>query len=115
MSLTARTSKGKCKAKIDGVMTIYTAGELKDKLLKKLAECQAMELDLSQVMEFDTAGFQLLMLLKREAEHNNTPLLMKNHSPVVQDLFELYHFSEQAERKITGHDNASTTMGEQLS
>ena len=111
MPLTARTSKGKCKAKIDGDMTIYTAGELKDKLLQKLTKCQSMELDLSQVVEFDTAGFQLLVLLKREAEQNETLLLMKNHSSVVQDVLELYHLNEQLERPLTSHDDANTTMG----
>ncbi|GMR19452.1 MAG: STAS domain-containing protein [Gammaproteobacteria bacterium] len=113
MNIKARTVKGKCKAKIEGDMTVYTACEMKEKLLQKLAKCQAMELDLSQVVEFDTAGFQLLVLLKREAEHKETPLLMKSHSPAVQDFFELYHVSEQVERDLAGRDHAKTTMGEQ--
>ncbi len=112
MSLTARTSKGKCRAKIDGDMSIYTAAGMKDTLLQKLAKCQVMELDLSQVTELDTAGFQLLVLLKREAERNETPLLIKNHSSAVQDVFGLYHVSEQIEQELTAHDNANTTMGE---
>jgi anti-anti-sigma factor len=117
MSFTARISKGKCKAKIEGDMTIYTASEIKDKLFKKLAKCQAMELDLSQVVEFDTAGFQLLALLKSEAERNETFVLMKNHSSTVLDILELYHFSDQIEREFENHDNANTTAmtGEQLS
>ncbi|VAW77347.1 hypothetical protein MNBD_GAMMA13-272 [hydrothermal vent metagenome] len=102
MSLTARISKGKCKAKVGDDMTIYTACEMKDKLLQKLAKCQEMELDLSQVAEFDTAGFQLLVLLKREAERNEIPLLVKNHSPVVLDIFELYQVTEQVEWKLLG-------------
>jgi len=87
-------------------MTIYAAAEMKDKLLQKLAGCQTMELDLSQVVEFDTAGFQLLALLKREAEHNETPLLIKNHSPAVQDVFELYHVSEQVEWELAGEQQS---------
>ncbi len=114
MGIKARTSKGKCKAKIEGDMTIYTACEMKDTLLQKLARCQAMELDLSQVKEFDTAGFQLLVLLKREAERNETPLLIKNHSPAVQNVFELYHLSEQIEWELASHDHVKTTMGEQM-
>jgi len=115
MSLKARTSKGKCKAKIEGDMTVYTACAMKDKLMQKLAKCQAMELDLSQVVEFDTAGFQLLVLLKHEAERSETPLLMKTPSPAVQDVFELYHVSEQVERDLASHDHAKTMMGGSLS
>jgi len=102
MGIKARTSKGKCKAKIEGDMTIYAAAGMKDQLLQKLAGCQVMELDLSQVAEFDTAGFQLLVLLKREAERNETPLFMKNHSPAVQDVFALYHVTEQIEWELAG-------------
>lgn len=114
MSLTARTSKGKCKAKIDGEMTIYTACELKEKLLQKLAKCQSMELDLSQVTDFDTAGFQLLALLRREAECDDTSLLIKNHSPVIQDVFELYHVSEPLEWTFTNHGGAGTSLEGQV-
>lgn len=94
-------------------MTIYTACEMKDKLLQKLAKCRAMELDLSQVVEFDTAGFQLLTLLKRESESNGTPLLMKNHSPAVQAVLELYRVTGQVKWEFASHDNAKTAMGEQ--
>ncbi len=93
-------------------MTIYTACEMKDKLIQELAKCQAVELDLSQVVELDTAGFQLLMLLKREAERNKTSFLVKNHSPTVQDFFKLYHVTEQIERELTSHDNVKAAMGE---
>lgn len=115
MPLTARTSKGKCKAKIDGDMNIYTSCELKDKLLQKLAKCQTMELDLSQVMEFDTAGFQLLALLKREADRNETTLLINNHSLPVQDVFELFHVTGQVERKLADCDKEKASTGEPLS
>lgn len=95
MSLKARTSKGKCKAKIEGDMTIYTAGEIKDKLLQKLAGCEAMELDLSQVTELDTSGFQVLALLKREAELREKELQLKGHGHIVQDVFALFHVTDQ--------------------
>jgi len=115
MSLIARTSKGKCRAKIDGDMTIYTACELRDKLLKKLANCQSMTLDLSQVAEFDTAGFQVLAALRQEAGNNDKQLILKSHSPAVRDVFELYRVNEQVERKTASYHNARTPIGEQLS
>ena len=41
-------------------LTIYHAMDQKQQLLDALANSQALELDLSQVAEIDTAGLQLL-------------------------------------------------------
>ena len=48
-------------------MTIYQAQAQKDLLLSALAGTDSLELDLSRVAEIDTAGLQILMLVKREA------------------------------------------------
>jgi anti-anti-sigma regulatory factor len=47
-------------------MTIYQAQAQKEQLLAALAATEHLELDLSAVTEMDTAGLQLLLLLKRE-------------------------------------------------
>lgn len=49
-------------------LTIYHALELKEKLLDALAQTADLELNLAQVGEMDTAGLQLLVLLKKEAQ-----------------------------------------------
>lgn len=64
-------------------LTIYHAMEQKQQLLDALARSGALELDLSQVAEMDTAGLQLLMLAKREAARLEKPLSIVAHSPVV--------------------------------
>jgi ABC-type transporter Mla MlaB component len=48
-------------------MTIYNAAAQKAMLLEALADCEELDMDLSQVSEMDTAGFQILLLTKREA------------------------------------------------
>ena len=48
-------------------MTIYNAAVQKQALIDALTAGQRLEIDLSAVGEIDTAGFQLLMLVKREA------------------------------------------------
>ncbi|HED13287.1 MAG TPA: STAS domain-containing protein [Gammaproteobacteria bacterium] len=60
-----------------------------------------MELELSQVLDIDTAGIQLLGLLKREAMDRDISLEFKNHSTTVQDAFTLYHVTEQLEQTST--------------
>ncbi len=53
---------------IDGDMTVYTAADLKTALLAQTIVSQKLDVDLSQVREFDTAGLQLLLMLKKRAQ-----------------------------------------------
>jgi len=55
--------------RIAGNMTVYSAGDLKTALLAQTMVGQSvLDLDLSQVREFDTAGLQLLLMLKRRTQ-----------------------------------------------
>ena len=74
---------------IDGEMTIYTASEYKSQLLEQLTECHELELNLSEIEEMDTAGLQILLVLKREAEAGGCQLRMINHSRAVYEVLEL--------------------------
>ena len=84
--------------RIEGELTIYRAAELKQTLLAAVAEHAAVEVDLSQVAEFDTAGLQLLLLAKREAGAAAHELRLVNHSPAVLEVLELFdlaaHFGD---------------------
>lgn len=74
---------------IDGEMTIYTAAEQKVQLLDHLSECEELELNLSGIGEMDSAGLQILLLLKREAEASGHQLRLVNHSRAVYEVLEL--------------------------
>jgi anti-sigma B factor antagonist len=74
---------------ITGELTIYTAQELKNKLLDGLAANQELELDLSEVSEIDAAGLQLLVMVKQEATALGKVLRFTGHSMVVVDLLDL--------------------------
>jgi anti-anti-sigma factor len=78
-----------CRFVIEGEMTIYTALEMKDKLLSPLSQCADMELDLAGVGEIDSAGLQLLVLLKQEARAQGKSLSITGHSPAVLEIFDL--------------------------
>jgi anti-sigma B factor antagonist len=78
-----------CRFVIEGEMTIYTALELKDRLLAPLPQCADMELDLAGVGEIDSAGLQLLVLLKQEAKAQGKSLSITGHSPAVLEIFDL--------------------------
>ena len=74
---------------IAGELTIYTALELKDKLLVGLSTNEELELDLSGVGEIDAAGLQLLVMIKQQASVLGKVLSFTGHSPVVLDLLDL--------------------------
>jgi anti-sigma B factor antagonist len=69
-------------------MTIYQAQAQKEQLLAALAATEDLELDLSGVGEMDTAGLQLLLLLKREVLQQGKQLKITSHSPNVQRIFD---------------------------
>jgi anti-sigma B factor antagonist len=48
-------------------MTVYSVADLKPAFLAQTIVGRKLDLDLSQVREFDTAGLQLLLMLKRRA------------------------------------------------
>jgi len=71
---------------LSGELTIYTVTELKDALAKDLADAIDVEIDLFGVSEVDTAGLQLLLLVKR-MPHKKVGFI--NHSPPVIRLVDL--------------------------
>jgi anti-anti-sigma factor len=74
-------------------MNVYNAVAQKGRLLKALAGCQELDIDLSQVGEMDTAGFQLLLLTKREALKANKSVRLTGHSNAVTELMDLYNMA----------------------
>jgi anti-anti-sigma factor len=74
-------------------MNIYNASEQKKMLLKALDSCQELDIDLSHVSEIDTAGFQLLLLTKREALKAGKTMRLTGHSKAVTELIDLYNMA----------------------
>ncbi|MBD9358474.1 STAS domain-containing protein [Methylomonas albis] len=74
---------------IEDELTIFTASDQKPNLLSFLGSGDELEINLSGVMEMDTAGLQLLILVKREAAQTGKRLRFVMHSKVVLDILEL--------------------------
>lgn len=79
----------KCSALLKGELTIYQAAAFKDQLMAILHDKRALEIDLAQVTELDTAGVQLLMLAKITRESAGLPFSLTHHSAAVVNVFEL--------------------------
>ncbi|MDD5113946.1 MAG: STAS domain-containing protein [Methylobacter sp.] len=74
---------------IEGELTIFTAADQKPQLLAFLESGDELEVNLAGVTEIDSAGLQLLILIKREAAHAGKTLRFVMHSKVVVDILEL--------------------------
>lgn len=85
------TTDGALHLILDGPMTIYNAGEVKSQLLGALSSSSILEIDLSHVGEMDTAGFQLLVMVKRESQRRGQTLRIVAHSPAVRDVIDFYN------------------------
>ena len=69
-------------------LTIYHAAEIKTRLVDALSTCDELELDLLQVGEIDTAGLQLLILLKREGQRAGKRVAIVAHSQAVRSVID---------------------------
>ena len=78
-----------CHIRVEDELTIYTASEFKQTLIPKLDDAREVVLDLSGVTEMDSAGLQLLLLLKRHAEQQQHEFSIINHSRAVIEILEL--------------------------
>ena len=75
--------------KIVDEMTIYTAAEHKVALGTHLQGGRDIEVDLAEVSEIDSAGLQLLMMLKAECKHAAKTIHYVHHSQPVIEVLEL--------------------------
>ena len=86
-------AKGRCRVVVDGSMTIYQAAADKPVLLEALAKGRETEIDLSAVREMDTAGLQLLILVKRESFKAGKTVRITGHSSASRDVLERYNLA----------------------
>lgn len=80
---------------LNGEMSIYHAAEQKTLLIDALAGSEGLELDLSGVTEMDTAGLQLLVLLKREARCQGKDVVLLAHSQAVREVIDFCNMSAE--------------------
>ena len=76
-------------------LTIYNALEQKNKLLDALNASDDLELDLARVNEIDTAGLQLLILLKKEALRAGKRVIIVAHSQPIRALIDFCNLAAE--------------------
>lgn len=76
-------------------MTIYNAVAQKQQLIDALVAHVELEIDLSAVAEVDTAGIQLLILLKREARRLDKRINIVAHSQAVREVVDFFNLAAE--------------------
>lgn len=74
---------------LEGDLSIFEAARAKDVLLEILAAHEALQIDLSGIAEFDTAGVQVLLVVQREADYAGKTLKWTGHSQRVAQVLDL--------------------------
>ena len=88
-----RTTEG--ITSVRGRMTVVEARELKAGFMALLEGQGDILLDLSEVEDMDSAGFQLLALLSREARAaGGRTVTITEHSQATQEIIKLYRSYE---------------------
>jgi len=93
MPINSKNNNGQSLLHIEGDMTIYTAANMKNELMTHMDQPSEREIDLSEVSEMDSAGLQILILAKREAEKHGTSLRLIGLSRAVLDVLDMCNFA----------------------
>ena len=80
------TGNAAARVVLSGELTIYSAAEIKSALAEAMGKANEIEVDLSGVTEIDTAGLQLMLIVKR---NRGSDVRFVNHPPEVLRLIDL--------------------------
>lgn len=82
------------QARLEGELTIYQAKDTYYAARELRGAAAPLELDLSAVNAIDSAGLQLLIMLRKHFSAHRQPLTMVACSDAVRDALEVCHLSE---------------------
>lgn len=75
---------------LKGELTIYAVSRFKDDLIEVFSKFSKVALELSEITELDTSGFQLLLSAKRTALSSGVTLELLGHNVKVLRVFAIY-------------------------
>jgi anti-anti-sigma factor len=85
-----------------GEVTVFSASAVRNQLLAALDAGDGADVDLSQVTEIDSAGVQLIVAAKREAEARHKRLHFSACSDPVRDVAGLLGLSAYLTDAVSG-------------
>jgi anti-anti-sigma factor len=92
------SARGNRRISVEGELTIITAAEQRGRLQAGLNGAAGLDVNLSGVTDMDTAGLQLLLLIRREADRRGVPVEFHHLSPAVADVLSLVRLNQALDR-----------------
>jgi anti-sigma B factor antagonist len=85
MNENASEIKRKRSIKLEGNLSIYDAGAVKENLRNSLLDIEVLEINLTEIRECDTTGLQILCSAKKTADKEGKRILLDAISKPVED------------------------------
>jgi len=92
---------------IEGELTVFTAHEIKTRLLSVMPTRSTLEVQLGEVTEFDGAGLQLLLAAKHEAAQRESQLVLISPPAQVKAALQLAGLLDHFEATDAGNREVS--------
>ena len=89
MRINLTIQKGRVKARLSDALNISCAAQARDHLSQVLRGGDAYEINLAGITEFDTAGVQLLLAVRKESRSNGKSCEFVTPSSSVLEAFKL--------------------------
>lgn len=77
---------------IEGEMTIFNATTIASSI--DISDCQELDIDLSNVTDFDTSGLQILVAIRKEAVNKNIKTRFLNLSEPIENLLNIFRLKD---------------------
>ena len=84
LTITIEKTSERVNFNLDGDVSIYSVKKLKDVFFQNIEGLQNVECTLSNVNKMDTAGFQLLLLIKRELKEKNIAFQCEPSESIIE-------------------------------
>lgn len=94
MSISVHKDGDVLSIRVSGEMTIYNAFEFKKGLAAHLFTAKEIDMDLTDVSEIDTAGLQLIVLIRKESMNADKRLRITSLSAPAEGIVRLYNMKE---------------------
>jgi anti-sigma B factor antagonist len=91
MSVEVEYTGTSARVMLGGELSIYSVAEVKSALAEAMVRASELEVDLSGVTEIDSAGLQLMLIVKR---HPESAVRFVGHPPEVLRLVDLAQLGE---------------------
>ena len=93
---------------VRGVLDIYSASTVRERLVALIQQHPVLELQLSEVDEIDAAGLQLLLAAKQMASKLGHTLKLSSHSGAVLGTLQLCNLLPYFGDPVIEHGSAKT-------